>query len=156
MQFTLLEQLVVTPHAARICLNHNWQHNNQKQYFTTTLVTKQQTTYHVFPIQISLWFVYVLCTHLCSLEHCYVQLCPSLCLLGQKNTTHSSWLRFIYDGMLLLPSITPELGTIRFNTSYSIEKENNWYVMIHCKQTNVNLQQMPLVIVVKLPWYCAC
>ena len=147
MQFTLLEQLAVTPHAARICLNHNY----HKQYFTTTLVTKQQTTYHVFPVQISLRSAYVLRTHLCSLEHCYVQLCPSLCLLAQKNTKNSSWLRSIYDGLLLLPSVTPELGTIHLNTWYSIEKENNWYVMIHCKQTNVNLQQMPLVIVVKMP-----
>ena len=151
MQLILLEQLVLTPHAARIWLNHNWQHNYQKQYFTTTLVTKEQTTYHIFPVQISLWSAYVLRTHLCSLEHCYVQLCPSLCLLGQKKTTHSSWLTSIYDRMLLLPSVTPELGTIHLNTWYSIEKEDNWYVMIHCKQTNVNLQQMPLVIVVKMP-----
>ena len=147
MQFTLLEQLAATPHAARICSNHNWQHNYQKQYFTTTLVTKQQTTYHIFPIQISLRSAYVLRTHLCSLEHCYVQLCPSLCLLGQKNTTHSSRFRFIYDGMLLLSFVTPELATIHLNSWYNIEKENNWYVMIHCNQTNVNLQQMPLVIV---------
>ena len=37
--------------------------------------------------------------------------------IGAKhNTTHSSWLRFIYDSNLLLPFVTSELVTIHFNT----------------------------------------